>query len=125
MNLSKAAQRLLGLIFLVFGLNGFLHFITPPPMTPPGMKFIGDLIATGYMLPLWKGTEVACGALLLADIFGPLALVVIAPVIVNIVGFHLFLDPGNAFIGITLVALALLSAWRHREVYKPLLKPGH
>src|SRR4051812_18649448 len=65
--LSTVAQRILGLIFLVFGLNGFFHFIRMPAMAPQAQKFIMDLVATHYMLPFWKGTEVAAGALLFVD----------------------------------------------------------
>jgi uncharacterized membrane protein YphA (DoxX/SURF4 family) len=114
-------QIVLGLTFLVFGLNGFYHFIPVPPMAPAGQRFIGDLIATGYMLPLWKGTEVIAGALLVVDIFAGLALVCLAPVIVNIAAFHAFLDPKNAPIGFGLVALAVVTAWRNRRAYTNIL----
>src|SRR5271165_2526564 len=63
---THGARILLGLIFVVFGSNGFLHFLPQPPMSGPPADFAGALIATGYMFPLLKGTEVIAGALLLS-----------------------------------------------------------
>lgn len=86
------------------------------------------LMKSGYLFPLIKGTEVVAGALLLANRFVPLALVVIAPVIVNIFAFHAFLAPSGLVIASVLVALELALAWVHRSAYRPLLAaraPGH
>jgi hypothetical protein len=73
------------------------------------------------MFPLIKGTEVIVGALLLTNRFVPLALVLLAPVIVNIVLFHAFLAPEGIAMAIVLVALQLFLAWTHRRAYRPLL----
>jgi uncharacterized membrane protein YphA (DoxX/SURF4 family) len=118
-----AARILLGLVFFVFGLDGFLHFI-PQPTQPPSeaaMSFAVGLLKTGYMFPLIKGTEVAVGALLLANRFVALALVVIAPVIVNIFAFHAFLAPSGLVIASALVVLEIGLAWAYRSAYRPLL----
>ena len=90
--LVVAARILLGLIFFVFGLNFFLHFIPTPPMSGPPGAFAGAMIATGYLFVLVKVTEVVSGAMLLVGRYVPLALAVLAPV-VNIVAFHAFLAP--------------------------------
>jgi uncharacterized membrane protein YphA (DoxX/SURF4 family) len=116
------ARVLLGLIFLVFGLNGFLHFLPQPPMSGPPAEFAGALMATGYMFPLLKGTEVICGALLLAGRFVPLALTVLAPIIVNIVAFHAFLAPSGLPLALVVVALELFLAWSYRSAYRALLR---
>jgi len=108
---TTAARVLLGLIFVVFGLNGFLHFLPQPPMSGPPADFAGALAATGYMFPLIKGTEVVGGALLLAGRFVPLALTVLAPVIVNIFAFHAFLAPAGMALPIAIVALTVFLAW--------------
>jgi hypothetical protein len=113
---------LLGLVFLVCGLDGFLHFL-PQPTEPPSegaMSFAVALMKSGYMFPLIKGTEVAVGALLLANRFVALALVVIAPVLVNIFAFHAFLAPSGVPLAAALVGLALHLAWVGREAYRPL-----
>ena len=91
--LPAVARILLGLVFFVFGLNGFLHFLPQPPLSGPAGDLMGALAATGYMFPLIKGTEVVVGALLLSGRFVPLALTVLAPVLVHIAAFHLALAP--------------------------------
>ncbi len=116
----EVARVLLGLVFFVFGLNGFLHFLPQPPHEGVAATFIGGLAASGYFFPLLKGTEVAAGALLLANRFVPLALVVLAPVVVNIFAFHAALDPKGLGMAIVLVALEIGVAWAHRKAYAPL-----
>ena len=91
-----AARIFLGLIFFVFGLNGFLQFMPQPPQPEAAGAFIGALAATGYMFPLIKGTEVVAGLLLLSGRFVPLALTLLAPIIVNIALFHTVLAPNPA-----------------------------
>jgi hypothetical protein len=121
---ATGARVLLGLVFFTFGLDGFLHFMPQPdPSTiPPGCAaFAGALMATGYMFPLIKGTEVVVGALLLANRFVPLALVLLAPVLVNIFLFSAFLAPSGIWMPIALVALQLFLAWTNRRAYQPLL----
>ncbi|HME71644.1 MAG TPA: DoxX family protein [Myxococcota bacterium] len=117
--LTLTARILLGLIFVVFGLNGFLHFLPQPPMPNAAKSFFGGLAATGYMLPLLFATQVLGGALLLLGMV-PLALLILAPVIVNIVAFHIFLAPDGLPLAIVVAALELLLAWVHHEVYAPL-----
>src|SRR5580658_5876607 len=88
------ARILLGLVFFVFGLNGFLQFMPQPKTMPLGaLDFFGALLRTGYMLQLIAGTQTLSGALLLLNRFVPLALAFLAPVIVNIIAFHIFLSP--------------------------------
>ncbi|HLI79775.1 MAG TPA: DoxX family protein [Candidatus Binataceae bacterium] len=120
-SLPKVILRsLLGLIFLVFGLNKFLHFIPNPPEPPAAMDFFGALFRAGYFLPMLATTEVISGVLLLTGMMVPLALVLLAPVIVNIFMFHLFLAPAGLPLAIVVVVLELVLAWMHRDVYAPL-----
>ncbi|MEO6418306.1 MAG: DoxX family protein [Polyangiaceae bacterium] len=122
-HLPTAARILLGLIFFVFGLNGFLHFIPNPTEAMPdkAVALMGGLIGTGYMFPLIKGTEVIGGALLLTNRFVPLALAFLAPVIVNIVAFHTLLVPSGAGFAIFILAMEVFLAWSYRAVYRPML----
>lgn len=118
------ARVLLGLVFFVFGLNGFLNFMPPPPKeTLPAalVAFSEAMINTGYLFALVKGTEVLVGALLLLNRFVPLALTLIAPVIVNIVAVHVLLAPSGAVISIVILALELYLAWAYRSAFRPML----
>ena len=119
---TPIARILLGLVFFVFGLDGFFHFIPQPtePPSEPALSFAMGLLKSGYMFPLIKGTEVVVGALLLSNRFVALALVVIAPVIINIFAFHAFLAPSGIVIAAALVVLAAYLAWAHRSAYRPL-----
>lgn len=120
--LPTAARIVLGLVFLVFGLNGFLHFIPMPPLSGPPADFMGALAATGYMFPLIKGVEVASGLLLLLGRYVPLALTLLAPIIVNIVAFHLVLAPGSVGMLVLLVSAELYLAWAYRDAFLPMLR---
>lgn len=115
-----AARLLLGAVFFVFGLNGFFHFIPQPPSPGPAAAFGAALAYTGYMFPLIKGVEVLTGALLLSGRYVPLALTLLAPVVVNIVAFHLFLAPAGLALPLVLLALGLYLAWTERAAYAPL-----
>lgn len=123
-NTYRLSRLLLGLILVVFGLNGFFSFIKPPDMSLKGSLFIRALVATDYMLPLWKGTEIVCGALLLMDVYVALAIVLVAPVVVNIFFFHLFLDRGNLVIGVVMAALTFFVGWCQRAKYRALFQIG-
>jgi uncharacterized membrane protein YphA (DoxX/SURF4 family) len=121
--LVLAARILLGLIFFVFGLNLFLHFIPQPPPSGPAGAFAGAMFATGYLFVLLKVVEVVSGALLLAGRFVPLALAVLAPIVINILFFHAFLAPAGIALPIVVLALELFLAWSYRSVYRPMLAP--
>ncbi len=115
--MSKApfvARILLGLIFFVFGLNGFLNFIPIPQEMPEAqMQFMTGLMATKYFFPLLKGTEVVCGALLLLGMFVPLALIILAPIVLNIFFVHVFMSPEGLpmaiFIGLLQIYLSFFA----------------
>ena len=111
---------LLGLVFLVFGLNGFLHFLPMTLPKGPAGDFIGALAASGYMLPLVSGTQTIAGVMLLLGLYVPLALALLAPVIVNIFFFHVFLARDGLPLAIIVVAIELYLAWAHREAFAPL-----
>lgn len=117
------ARVLLGLVFFVFGLNGFLNFMpAPDPATMPEREvaFAGALAATKYMFPLIKGTEVLGGAFLLSNRFVPLGLTLLAPILVNIFAFHAFLSKPNAM-SIILIGIEIFLAWSYRDAFRPML----
>jgi uncharacterized membrane protein YphA (DoxX/SURF4 family) len=123
-HLPTLARIMMGLAFLVFGLNGFLHFIPEPktPMPEGAGAFAGALMKTGYMFPLIMGIQLLVGVLLLLNRFVPLALVLIMPILVNIIAFHVFLQPAGFVPGAVLMALELYLAWVYRKAYCPMLE---
>ena len=116
------ARYLLGIIFLVFGLNGFFGFIPQPPPAPAAGALLGAFVESGYLMTLVKLTEVVVGALLLSGRFVPLALLALLPVTVNIFAFHLFLDPAFPGMGIAALVFGLnvFLIWAYRAYYAPL-----
>jgi hypothetical protein len=117
----NVARIFLGGIFAVMGLNGFLHFLPMPPPPPRAGAFMGALFGSGYLFQLAMATELAAGILLLARRFVPLALALLAPVIVNIIAFHLFLAPGGLGLAVAVLAAELYLAWTHRAAFAPML----
>ncbi len=120
------ARILLGLVFFIFGLNGLFHFMPNPPPTPAAGAFFGALIATRYMFWLIFGTQIIGGALLLLGVAVPFALVILAPVIVNIIAFHVYLSPVPMQLAIAfiVVALELILVWYYRDAFAPLFRPA-
>src|SRR5208282_3640185 len=91
---STIARYLAGVIFLVFGLNGFLHFIPFPPPSGVAGQFMGALFVSHYLVVIF-GFQVIAGVLLLINRYVPLAVAVLAPVIVNILCFHALMAPSG------------------------------
>ncbi len=118
---SMAVRILLGILFLVFGLNGFFHFLPMPPMQGDSQAFI-MLLVTSKLLYVIKGIEVACSILLLTGFFVPLALTLLAPVIFNIFWFHVTLAPEGAPMAIGIVVATLFLMWNYRKAWSPLFK---
>jgi len=117
-------RSLLGLIFLVFGLNLLLHFLPNPAEPPAAADFLGALYRSGYLLQLLGVTQAVSGALLLTGVMVPFALVLLAPVIVNILMFHVFLAPAGLPVALVVVALEVILAWMHRDAFAPLFSGG-
>ena len=91
---SVIARFLLGLIFLVFGLNGFFQFIPMPPPTGVAGQFMGALFVSHFLLVIFV-IQLICAVLLLVNRYVPLALTLLAPIIVNILLFHLLMAPSG------------------------------
>jgi putative oxidoreductase len=111
------ARILLGLIFVVFGLNGFLNFLDMGPMpTGPAGQFIGALFVSHYFWVI-AGLQVVGGVLLLVNRFVPLALVLLGPVIVNILLYHIFLHPAGIGLAIVVTILWFIVFYNHRQYF--------
>jgi putative oxidoreductase len=118
------ARILLGLVFVVFGLNGFLHFMGPMPVIPGDAgAFIGALVNSGYIYVI-AGLEVIGGLLLLLGArFVALGLTLLGPVIVNIMLFHIFFVPDGLLMGCIISALALFLLWVYRFKFPAIFQP--
>jgi uncharacterized membrane protein YphA (DoxX/SURF4 family) len=111
---SLIARLLMGLIFFVFGLNGFLNFIPAPPPTGLAGQFAG-LLFTSHLYIVIFAVQTIGGLLLLVNRFVPLALIMLGPVIVNIFFFHLFMAPSGLPLAIVVVALWVIVAMRNKQ----------
>jgi uncharacterized membrane protein YphA (DoxX/SURF4 family) len=118
------ARLLLGFVFVVFGLNGFLHFIPMPP-PPPGLagQFSAALAESHYLVPVFA-LQLIGGALLLLGRFVPLGLTLLGPVIVNIVLFHALMEPKGLPLALIVTALWLVTAWGVRGAFAGILSPA-
>jgi putative oxidoreductase len=124
--LPTGARLLLGLIYFVFGLNGLLNFLPSPPMPETALGFLEGLVKSGYFLPALAATQTLAGFLLLTGFAAPLALVILAPITLQIFLFHLFLTPGlpNLIVPLLLGILHLTAASAYWRIYRPLFSKG-
>jgi len=115
---------LLGLVFLFFGSNAFFKFMGPPPeMHGQAGAFITALMSSGYMYVIAVLQVLGGLCLLLGARFVPLGLTLLGPVIVNIVLYHLFLDPQGLPIAIIISVLALFLLWIYRFKFPAIFQP--
>ena len=115
------ARVILGLIFTVFGLNGFFHFIPNPEMNEPMTTFMMALAGTGYFMIIVKVVEVVSGLMILTGRFLPLGLILLAPVSVHILFVHLFLDQAGLAMAIVIVVLQVFLAFAYRDSFSGVL----
>ena len=113
------ARLLLGLIFLVFGLNGFLHFIPMPPPSGLAGDYMAVMSKSHYMVFVFL-LQIVGGALLLAGQYIPLALAMLAPVILNIVLYHALMAPEGLPVAAVTLVLWVFLFFRHFVAFAPL-----
>jgi hypothetical protein len=115
------ARILLGFVFVVFGLNGFLSFMKQP--TPEGVagQFLGSLASTQYFHVVFA-FQLAGGVILLVNRYVPLGLIFLAPVIVNILCFHIFMAPSGIGPGLVVTILWLATFWSVRSAFSGIIQ---
>jgi uncharacterized membrane protein YphA (DoxX/SURF4 family) len=119
---TAIARILLGLIFLVFGVIGLLNMMKTPEETPENIKVVlGALVVAGYSKVV-SAAEFMAGLLLVTNRFVPLALALLAPVVVGILTFHIFLQPATIIPGIVAAVMELYLAWAYRSAFRPMLR---
>ena len=117
------ARVLVGLLLLVVGLNGFFYFIPGSDVIPPGPAgAFTAALASGHIVPVVAFFQTLIGVLLLAGRFVPLALVMLVPILVGIVLFHVSFDPVSGVPGYLLCALTAFLMWAYRSHLTPLLR---
>ena len=119
-----AARLVLGGVFFGFGLNGLLKLFPLPPAQREAAVFIAGLMTSRYFFPLLFVTYLFSGAALLIGRFVPLALAVLAPIIVNIAVMHFFVPSsgGELCLAALVAALEIFLAWSWRDAFRPLLR---
>jgi len=119
---ATISRYLLGFLFTVFGLNGFLHFIhQPPPANPMALQFLVAVSASHYITVVFLA-QVIGGILLLSGRFVPLALALLAPVLVNILNYHITMDPGGIGIGLFATILWAIIFLRYRSSFAQIFQ---
>ena len=114
-------RTLMGLLFL-FASSAFLFKLVPQPELAGNVKlFMDGVNATGYLMPFIKITELVCGLAFVTGFFVPLASVVIAPIILNIFLFHLFVDTSGLVMGSALVLSNIFLGYAHWNKFRPML----
>jgi putative oxidoreductase len=115
------ARFLLGLVFLVFGMNGFLHFI--PMSVPEGVagQFLGALFSSHYLVVVFL-LQLIPAVLVLIGRYVPLALTLLAPVIVNILLFHVLMDPSGLALALVVAVLWAVVAYQHRAAFRGIFQ---
>lgn len=120
--LIHISRILLGLVFVVFGSNAFLHFIPVPPMQGDAGAFMGALFHSGYIYPI-AALQVLGGLCLLAGSrFVALGLMLLGPIIVNIVFYHVFIDHMFNPVALLVALLALFLLWVYRYKFPALFQ---
>jgi len=118
---STAARYLLGLIFLVFGLNGFLHFIPTPPPAGVAGQFFAALYLSHYLIVIFL-LQAGPAVLLLINRYVPLALTLLGPIVVNILFFHLLMAPRGLPLALTVSILWFVTALSVRSAFRGLFQ---
>jgi len=121
LNWKMMPRLALGFVFLLFGLNGLMQFLPLPAPSAEGGALLGAIGASGYMFPMVKITEIGAAILLCLDRYVNLALVLLAPIVVNVFAFHFFLDQAGLPIALLVLALWTWMVWERKENYSILL----
>jgi hypothetical protein len=115
------ARLLLGLIFLVFGLNGFLNFLSMPAPTGVAGQFIGALFLSHYLVVIFL-IQVVAAILLLVNRYVPLALAMLAPIIVNVLLFHVLMAPSGLPLALVVTVLWIVVFLNVRSAFAGLVQ---
>ena len=119
--LATTARYLLGIAMAFFGINGFLQFMTPPPLTDRDIDFFVAMVNTGYLFEFINVIFIVVAVLLLMNKYVPLALVLLFPITLNIVLFHIFLSFVSGVAGFIVFILNVYLMFVYSRNFKSLL----
>jgi len=113
---------LLGLILITFGLNKFLNFMPVMELSAPGLEFMGAFVKIGYGMAVVAIVEIITGILIAINKYRALALVILFPVMLNALLFHLFLDPENMLPAVLALVMNMFLMYAVRDKYAVLFQ---
>lgn len=119
-HIATVARYLLGVGFVVFGLNAFLQFMPPPELSERGMQFMGLLFESGYFNYI-AIIKIAAGLMLILGRFVPLGLTLLGPILVNILLFHVAFDPATIGMGLVFTVLWFIVFWSRKKSFDGIL----
>lgn len=119
-NISTTISILLGITLIAFGLNKFFTFMPVLELSAPGLEFMGAFVKVGYGMTIVAIVEIVTGILIAINKYRALALVILFPVMLNALLFHVFLDPENILPAVLVVGMNLFLMYASKEKYAPL-----
>ena len=119
---STIISILLGLVLITFGLNKFFNFMPVMELSAPGLEFMGAFVKVGYGMTIVAIIEILTGILIATNKFRALALVILFPIMLNALLFHVFLDPENIFPAVLAVGMNSFLMYSSKEKYSPLFQ---
>ena len=119
---TTIVSALLGLVLIAFGLNKFLNFMPVLELSAPGLEFMGAFMKIGYGMTLVAIIEILSGVLIAINKYRALALVILFPIMLNALLFHLFLDPSNILPAVAAVAMNIFLMYAVKEKYAALFE---
>ena len=119
---STIISILLGLILITFGLNKFYEFMPVMELSAPGLEFMGAFVKIGYGMAFVAIVEIITGILIATNKYRALALVILFPILLNALLFHMFLDPENSLPAVLVVLMNVFLMYSEREKYASLFQ---
>lgn len=119
---TNVLRIVLGLILIIFGANKFADFMPPPELPEAAGNFMGALAEVGYMFPIIAAIEIIVGLLLVLKKWVPFALIIIAPIAINILLFHIFLDMKSIIPGAVISILVIILFYQYWDKYKAVFE---
>ena len=119
---STTISILLGLVLITFGLNKFFNFMPVMELSAPGLEFMGAFVKVGYGMTIIAMVEIISGILIATNKYRALALVILFPIMINALLFHMYLDRENILPALLAIGMNLFLMYSSKEKYAPLFQ---